>query len=230
VNLSSRQWKQEHREVFSVEVAAPVYLDWSDHAITFDRDDHLDYVPNHGKYLLVVDPIIGNTRLTKIVMDGGSSLNIIYADSLDLMGIGRSQDRTRAASSHGITLGRRVHPLRQIDLPICFETPTNFKKEVLTFEMVGFRGTYHAVLRRLCYTKFMVIPNYTYLKLKMPGPMGVIIVGPTYRHACECDIECIEYAKALVEFKALITNLENLTREAPNPKRHADSFEPAEAT
>jgi hypothetical protein len=65
VNLSTRQWKQELWEVFSIKVAAPVYLDWFDHAITFDRDDHPDYVPNPRKYLLVVDPIIGNTRLTK---------------------------------------------------------------------------------------------------------------------------------------------------------------------
>jgi hypothetical protein len=36
------------------------------------------------------------------------------------------------------------------------------------FEVVGFRGTYHAVLGRPCYAKFMVVPNYTYLKLKMP--------------------------------------------------------------
>jgi hypothetical protein len=35
----------------------------------------------------------------------------------------------------------------------------------------------------------MAIPNYTYLKLKMPGPKGVITVGPTYRHAYECDVE-----------------------------------------
>jgi hypothetical protein len=49
--------------------------------------------------------------------------------------------------------------------------------------------TYHAVLGRPCYTKFMVLPNYTYLKLKMPGPNGVITVGPTYRHAYECDVE-----------------------------------------
>jgi hypothetical protein len=48
-------------------------------AITFDRDDHLDYVPNPGVYPLVVDPIIANTRLTKVLMDGSSSLNIIYA-------------------------------------------------------------------------------------------------------------------------------------------------------
>jgi hypothetical protein len=28
--------------------------------------------------------------------------------------------------------------------------------------------------------KFMAIPNYTYLKLKMPGPNGVITVRTTY--------------------------------------------------
>jgi hypothetical protein len=59
--------------------ATPLFLDWSEVAITFDHDDHLDYVPNPGVYLLVVDPIITNTRLTKVLMDGDSSLNIIYA-------------------------------------------------------------------------------------------------------------------------------------------------------
>jgi hypothetical protein len=57
----------------------PLFLDWSEVAITFDRDDHLDYVPNPRVYPLVVDPIIANTRLTKVLMDRGSSLNIIYA-------------------------------------------------------------------------------------------------------------------------------------------------------
>jgi hypothetical protein len=48
-------------------------------AITFDHDDHPDYIPNPGVYLLAIDPIITNTRLTKVLMDGGSNLNIIYA-------------------------------------------------------------------------------------------------------------------------------------------------------
>jgi hypothetical protein len=45
----------------------------------------------------------------------------------------------------------------------------------------------------------MAVPNYTYLKLKMPGPNGVITVGPTYKHTFECDVECMEYAEALTE-------------------------------
>jgi hypothetical protein len=94
--------------------------------------------------------------------------------------------------------------------------------------VVGFRGTYHAVLGRPCYAKFMAVPNYTYLKLKMPGPNGVITIGPTYRHAYECDVECVEYAKALAESEALITDLEILSKEVPDVKRHAGNFEPAE--
>jgi hypothetical protein len=131
---------------------------------------------------------------------------------------------------HGITPGRRDHPLGQIDLPVCFGTPTNFRKEVLTFELVSFWGTYHAVLGRPCYAKFMAIPNYTYLKLKMPGPAGVITVGPMYRRVYECNLECVEYTNALVESEALIVNLENLVGEVPDPKRHVGSFEPVEAT
>jgi hypothetical protein len=227
-NASARHRKQERWEVCSVKVAAPVYLDWSDKPITFDQRDHPDRVPSPGKYPLVVDPIIGDVRLTKVLMDGGSSLNIIYAETLGLLWIDLSSVRAGATPFHGIIPGKRVQPLGQIDLPVCFGTPSNFRRETLTFEVVGFRGTYHAVLGRPCYAKFMVVPNYTYLKLKMPGPNGVITVGPTYRHAYECDVECVEYAEALAESEALIADLESLSKEAPDVKRHAGNFEPVE--
>jgi hypothetical protein len=38
----------------------------------------------------------------------------------------------------------------------------NFRTETFTFEVVGFSGTYHAILGRPAYAKFMVVPNYTY--------------------------------------------------------------------
>jgi hypothetical protein len=215
---------------FLVEVVAPVYLDWSDRAITFDRDDHPDYIPNPEKYPLVVDPIIGNTRLTKVLIYGGSNLNIIYAKTLELMGIERSQVQAGAAPFHGITPGKRVHPLGRINLTVCFGTPANFRKEALTFEVVGFRGTYHAVLGRPCYDKFMAVLNYTYLKLKMLGSADIITVGLTYRHTYECDVECVEYVEYVEYVETLIVDLENLAGEVPDPKKHVDNFEPVEAT
>jgi hypothetical protein len=228
-NASARHRKQERREVCSVKVAAPVYLDWSDKPITFDQGDHPDHVSSPGKYPLVVDPVIGNVRLTKVLMDGDSSLNIIYAETLGLLQIDLSTIRAGAAPFHGIIPGKRVQPLGQLDPPVCFGTPSNFWKETLTFEVVGFWGTYHAVLGRPCDAKFMVVPNYTYLKLKMSGPNGVITVGPTHRHAYECDVECVEYTEALAESEALIADLESLSKEVPDAKRHAGNFEPAEA-
>jgi hypothetical protein len=199
-NASARHRKQERREVCSVKVAAPVYLDWSNKPITFDQGDHPDCVPSPGTYPLVVDPVIGNTRLTKVLMDGGSSLNIIYAETLGLLEINLSTIRAGAAPFHGIIPGKRVQPLGQLDLPVCFEEPTT--------RCWGDRAT----------------PS------SWPSPTTPNSSSRSmYRHAYECDVECMEYAEALAESEALITDLECLSKEVPDAKRHAGNFEPAEA-
>jgi hypothetical protein len=47
---------------------------------------------------------------------------------------------------------------------------------MLMFEVVYFFGPYHIILGQPCYVKLMAIPSYAYLKLKIPGPTGIIIV------------------------------------------------------
>jgi hypothetical protein len=118
---------------------------------------------------LVIDPVIGNARFSKMLMDGGSNLNILYAHTLQPMGIGLDQLRPSTMLFHGVAPGKRVQPLGRIDLPVWFGTPDNFHKESLTFEVVGFWGAYHTILGRSCYAKFMAALNYTYLKMKMLG-------------------------------------------------------------
>jgi hypothetical protein len=133
---------------------------------------------------------------------------------------------------HGVTPGKRVQPLGQIDPPVWFGTPCNFRKETLTFEVVGFRGAYHAILGRPCYAMFMAAPNYTYLKMKMLGPKGVITVGSSIEHAFDDDdVKCIEHAEALALDEALVTNLEKLVNEdLDSSAKHAGSFEAAKQT
>jgi len=211
-------------------MVVPQYLNWSNTPITFNRDDNTDKVVAPGVYPLIVEPIIVNTRLSKVLMDGGSSLNIIYLETLDLLGINRAQLQPSAGGFHGVVLGKKALPVGRIDLPICFGTTANFRKEVPTFEVVGFRGTYHAIIGRLGYAKFMAIPNYTYLKMKMPRPKGVITVSSSYEHAYECDVECVEYGEVVENSTERASKLEALAAEAPEPKRHAGSFEPAEGT
>ncbi|XP_072148054.1 uncharacterized protein [Setaria viridis] len=161
-------------------------------------------------------------------MDGGSSLNILYAETLDAMGIDRSRLHPSKAPFHDVVPGKQAMPLGQIDLPITFGTPSNYRKEVLTFEVVGFRGTYHAILGRPCYAKFMAIPNYTYLKLKLPGPNRVITVGTSFQKAYECDVECCEYAAAITFTGDLAVQLAEGAEDQPNSKQLATSFEATE--
>ena len=84
---SRRKQKLTHHKVRAAELATPSFLRWSDSAITYDRSDHPDYVPRLGRCPLVIDPIVGTKRLTKVLMDGGSGLNIMYSETLDAMGI-----------------------------------------------------------------------------------------------------------------------------------------------
>jgi hypothetical protein len=179
----------------------------------------------------VVDPVIGNARFSKVLMDGGCSLNILYAHTLRLLGVGLDQLRPSTTPFHGVAPGKRVQPLGQIDLLVWFDTPDNFRKEMLTFEVVGFRGAYHTILGRPCYAKFMAVPNYTYLKMKMLGPKGVITVGSSIEHAFDCDVECVEHAEALALDEVLMENLEKLVNEdLDSTAKHAGSFEAAEQT
>ena len=69
--------------------------------------------------------------------------------------------------------------------------------------MVGLHRTYHAILGRPCYAKFMAVPIYTYLKLKMSGPCRVITIGTSFQHAYECEVECCEHVAAIVASKEL---------------------------
>ncbi|XP_066333500.1 uncharacterized protein [Miscanthus floridulus] len=136
-------------------------------------------------------------------MDGGNGLNILYIDTLDAMHIPRSELRPAGSPFHGVILGAQAYLLGQFDLPVTFGSRTNFCSEVLTFEVVDFLGSYHAILGRPCYARFMAIPNYTYLKLKMPRPNSVITVSSTFSHAFTCDREHYELATMVINSSEL---------------------------
>jgi hypothetical protein len=74
----------------------------------------------------------------------------------------------------------------------------------------------------------MAVPNYTYLKLKIPGHNGVITIGPSSEHAYECDVECVEHGEVVLESATLAANLDGMAKEISDPKCHAGNFEPME--
>jgi hypothetical protein len=74
----------------------------------------------------------------------------------------------------------------------------------------------------------MAMPDYTYLKLRIPGLKGIITVGTMYQRAFECDAECFQFAEALIQFERFHAKPPSEDQDIPeSSKRVACSFEPA---
>jgi hypothetical protein len=73
-------------------------------------------------------------------MDGGSSLNILYVETFDAMGVSRSKLHTSIFPFLGIIPGMRAYPLGNIELLVTFSDYSNFRTETLIFEVVDFEG------------------------------------------------------------------------------------------
>ena len=157
---SKNRLKVINREVNMAAPSTPNYLKWSQTAITFDQSDHPTHIATPGRQALVVDPVVEGTRLTKVLMDGGSSLNILYAETLKGMGIPMSRLSTSNMSFYGVIPGKKAASLGQIALDVVFGDSKNFRKEKLTFEVVDFQSAYHAILGRPAYARFMARPCY----------------------------------------------------------------------
>jgi hypothetical protein len=169
--------------------AATEYLCWSEQPIEFSRDDHPITVPRPGNAPLVLKAQIETYDIDRIFMDAGSGINLIYAKTLRAMHISLEFLKPTDCSFHGIVPGSANYPLGQIALNVYFGNQQNYRREKLDFEVMDWPSQYHAILGRPAFSRFMAVPHYTYLVLKMPGPKGIITVKGSFELSDLCDKE-----------------------------------------
>ena len=87
-------------------------------------------------------------------------------------------------------------PLGEITLSVQFGTSSNFRIEHINFYIADFNTAYHAILGRPTLAKFMDVPHYAYLVLKMPLPKGVLALRANLSIAYACEIESLSLAEA----------------------------------
>ena len=94
-------------------------------------------------------------------------MNLLFAGALKELGL-RITDLTPSDSFWGVVPGRASKPLGEITLPIQFSMASNYRVEHINFYVADFNTAYYTILGRPALAKFMVVPHYAYLVLKMP--------------------------------------------------------------
>ena len=197
--------QSQHRramEVNTVMPAVPNFMYWSEQEISWSRDDHPKVMPNPGGYALVVDPtLIGpdvNVKFTRVLIDHGSSINILYRDTMLKLGISENMLQPSRTTFHGIVPGVSCAPMGKIWIDVLFGSRENCRIENILFEVVDLDSPYHALLGRPALAKFMAATHTAYLKMKMPGPNGVITISGNFKRSMECASAGSALAESLV--------------------------------
>ena len=177
VHIPKQERKRALRDVYAMEPVVPKFNPWSACPITFDRRDHPTSIRHGGSAALVLDPIIDGFHLTRVLMDGGSSLNLLYQDTVCKMGTNPSRIKPTKTTFKGVIPGVEAHCTGSITLEVVLGSPDNSGSEELIFDIVPSRSGYHAQLGRTAFARFNAVPHYAYLKLKMPGLRGVITIN-----------------------------------------------------
>jgi len=178
-------------------IADPKFPPWSHREISFSRKDQWAAIPEPGRFPLILDPCINSIRFERVLVDGGSSIDILFRNSLPALKISPAELKPYDAQFWGVLPGQSSVPLGQITLPVQFGTPDHFRTEFINFVVADFDGTYHAILGRSSLTKFMAVPHYSYLVLKMPTEKGVLTVRGNVYTAYTCEEESFKITEAI---------------------------------
>ena len=102
---------------------------WSDTAITFNASDEPKFRTARAPAALVLSPIVDGFRLTKVLMDGGSGLNLIYEETLQKMEIDWNRIEQSSTTFTGIIPSREARCAGKITLDVVFGTPDNYRSK-----------------------------------------------------------------------------------------------------
>jgi hypothetical protein len=172
---SKRQRRDYYRQVNHLTVEGPItQTKWSHmHIIFSSQDVNLASFPHIDAMVIMVD--IDRLDITKILVDNGSQVEILFLAAFDKMGFDRKQLKESSKPLYGFS-GKRVEPVGVITLPVSFGTPKNPRTKYITFDVVDMSYPYNAIFGRGLLNTFKAALHSSYLCLKVPATFDVITV------------------------------------------------------
>jgi hypothetical protein len=171
-----------YRQVNHVAVEGPItQTKWSHMPITFSSQGiNLTSFPHTDAMVITVH--IDRWDVTKILIDNGSQVKILFLETFNKMGFDRKQLREPSKPLYSFG-GKRIEPVKAITLPVSFGTPKNPLTEYITFVVVDMTYPYNAIFGRGLLNTFDVALYLTYLCLKVPTTFRVITVFGSQQEA-----------------------------------------------
>ena len=108
--------------------------------------------------LEAVAPQVNGYMVNKVLMDGGSSINILYYETFRRMKLLDKDLKPSSIVFHGVVPGKSAYPVGRISLEVASGDEHNYWVESLWFEVVKIKSPYNALFGRPAYAKFMARP------------------------------------------------------------------------
>jgi hypothetical protein len=124
---SRRQQKLNVQQVLVVTNSAPASYRWSEHAITFSGADEWLNSDHPGKYPLLVDPVIRESRVKKVLVDGGSNINVTFPQTLQALGVAIDDLIESDTPFFGIVLTEGEYTLGHIYMSVTLGNLENYR-------------------------------------------------------------------------------------------------------
>ena len=170
------------REV--MEVQAVSKLPRLNTAITFSDSD-LEGCQHPHDDPLVIRAVVANKTIHRVLVDNGSSIDIIFASTFNRMGIGREKLEPVSTHLRGFS-GEKVLPLGSIQLVLTLGDPPFQATTAVKFLIVDAPSAYNMLLGRPSFNAIKVIPSAYHMMIKFPTTSGVGMVRGDQRVAREC--------------------------------------------
>lgn len=124
---------------------------------------------------MVIKANIAAWEISRILIDLGSSVDIIFVNAFDQMKLSKNQLQPSDSPLVG-SGGKRIEALGNISLSVSIGDIQNARTEYITFDVVDLHYPYNAIFGRVFANKFNIAIHIGYLCMKMSALHGVIAV------------------------------------------------------
>ncbi|XP_074354270.1 uncharacterized protein LOC141693150 [Apium graveolens] len=171
--MSNNSRKSYAREVCSVNPSCPKKCKPSPSlVISFSNEDYSPNIIREHQDALVITAKIDTNTVKKILVDNGSSVDILYHHALARMDTGERKLENTHSPLYGFT-GNEVKVVGTIDLPVLFGTMPCQIWKIVKFHVISANSSHNAILGRTTISALEAITSIPHLMMKFPTEFGV---------------------------------------------------------